>query len=43
MVSKIVAGGFVPAEDSIRIVMMWVTRVKLKTYSFNTEVCYASL
>jgi hypothetical protein len=28
MVSEIVAGGFVPAEGSIRVVMMWVIRVK---------------
>jgi len=32
MVSEIVVGGFVLAVDSIRIVMMWVTRVKLRTY-----------
>jgi len=38
MASEIVAGGIVPAEDSIRIVMIWVTRVKLRPYSFTTEV-----
>jgi hypothetical protein len=38
MISEIVAGRFVPTEENIRIVMMWVKRVKMRNDSFNTEV-----